>query len=242
MKTAVIFKWCKDPSDARVSDQGEVSWPNVKNSPTDDDPAAMVVAKGISSPDDIVGVTIGDGKPEWAAARDAASTIIVEDVVAASDGTVAADAIAAGVKHAGAEVAVIGDSDWDYGTVVAAVGKIGWKSYAGVVDAHTDGDAIMLTIKTPGGNKIVSTHAPVTICAKALGQEQAVPGMKQTLAARKKPVEKLNSNELGAFSDMLSVSEGTHLPSGKSCVVIDGSDANAAAVQLLDALRSDGIL
>ena len=106
MKTAVVFKWVRDPQDARVAADGALSWPNVKFSPTDDDPAAMDVARALSAEEDIVGITIGDGKPEWAAARGAASTVIVEDCFGGSDGSAAAAPIAAAIVASGADAAM----------------------------------------------------------------------------------------------------------------------------------------
>ena len=242
MKTAVVFKWCKNPVDARVSADGAVSWPGVKLSPTDDDPAAMGVAKSISAEDDIVAVTIGDGKPEWAAARGAASTIIVEDSLGGADGTAAANAIAAAIAHAGGvDVVAVGDSDWDRGMVSALVGALGWTAYANVIAAEPAGDGVKLTIKTPAGNLLVQAQAPVVLCCQALGQETDAPGMKQTLAARKKPVEKLKTSDVSAAPG-LGEAKGTHKPQGASVTMIDGSDPAAAVSQLMDALRGEGIL
>ncbi|WP_165044897.1 electron transfer flavoprotein subunit alpha [Adlercreutzia sp. ZJ138] len=242
MKTAVVFKWCKDPQDARVSADGVVSWPGVKLSPTDDDPAAMDVAKGVSAEADIVGITIGDGKPEWAAARGAANTVIVEDAFGGPDGTAAAQAIAAAVKRAGdVDIVTIGDSDWDRGVVSALVGALGWKAYANVTAAQAEGDDVRLTIKTPAGNRIVLAKPPMVIAAQALSQEANVPGMKQTLAARKKPVEKESVASLGAASG-IGESGGTRLPEGDAAIIFDGADPSNAVAQLMDALRGEGVL
>ncbi|MGI6220812.1 MAG: hypothetical protein ACOYIP_02890 [Coriobacteriales bacterium] len=242
MKTAVVFKWIRDPQDARVSASGEVTWPGVKFSPTDDDPAAIAVAKAISAEEDIVGITIGDGKPEWAAARGAASTIIVEDAFGGSDGTAAAAAIAAAVKQAGVDVVAIGDSEWDRGMVAALIGELGWSAYAGVVAAEAAGDAIKVSVKGQGGNTIIEAHTPVILAAQALEEEKDAPGMKQTLAARKKPVEKTTLGALGASGEGKSTSEGTRKPDGDAAIMFDATDPAAAVNQLVDALRGDGIL
>lgn len=241
MKTAVVFKWVRDPQDARVAADGTVSWPNVKMSPTDDDPAAIAVAKGISAEEDIVGITIGDGKPEWAAARGAASTVIVEDAFGGADGTAAARAIAAAVRAQGVDVVAIGDSEWDRGVVSALIGEMGWTAYAGVTAAEAESDAIKLTLKRGSDSVTVRTQAPVVLAAVALSQEKDAPGMKQTLAARKKPVDKTTVAALGAEAG-IAESVGTRLPEGDSAIIFDGTDPNAAVSQLLEALRGEGLL
>ena len=243
MKTAVVFKWIRDPQDARVSASGEVAWPGVKFSPTDDDPAAIAVAKAISAEEDIIGITIGDGKPEWAAARGAASTIIVEDAFGGSDGTAAAAAIAAAIRQAGdIDVVAIGDSEWDRGVISALIAELGWSAYAGVVAAEAAGDAVRVSIKGQGGSTIIEAHTPVIIAAQALEEEKDAPGMKQTLAARKKPVEKTTVEALGADASGKSASKGTRKPEGDAAIMFDATDPAAAVNQLVDALRGDGLL
>lgn len=242
MKTAIIFKWQRDPRDARVASDGTVTWPGVKLSPTDDDPAAMDIAKALCPEGDIVGITIGDGKPEWAAARGAASTVIVEDAMGGSDGSCAASALAAALREEGADVAVIGDSGWDSGVVSALAGELGWTAYAGVTGAQLAGDDIEVKLKRQGGLQTVRTKPPVLLAAVALGQEKDVPGMKQTLAARKKPSSKITTESLGLLQDARSESVGTQLPEGACATMIDGSDSAQAAKQLVEALRADGTL
>ena len=242
MKTAVVFKWTRDPQDARVSSDGELSWPNVKFSPTDDDPAAMDVARALSDEEDIVGITIGDGKPEWAAARGASSTMIVEDCFGGSDGFAAASSLSAAIVASGADVATIGDSEWDRGVVSALAGELGWNAYAGVIAAEPDGDGVKLTIKSTEGNVLIRATTPLLLACQATAQEKNVPGMKQILAARKKPVEKTSISQLGAAVEGRSSSLGTCLPEGNRAILFDGSDPDTAVSQLLDALRGEGIL
>lgn len=241
MKTAVAFKWTRDPQDARVAADGTVTWPNVKFSATDDDPAAMAVATALAPEEEIVGITIGDGKPEWAAARGAASTVIVEDAFGGADGTAAARAIAGAVRAQDAQIVVMGDSEWDRGVVSALIGELGWPAYAGVTAAKLDGDAIELTVKRGSNLEIIRTAAPVVLAAVALSQETNAPGMKQTLAARKKPVEKVTVADLNVEPGVAE-SRGTRLPVGDSAVLFDGNDPQAAVSQLLDALRGEGVL
>lgn len=243
LKTIVVFRWTKNPQDAIVRADGSVNWDGVKMAPTEDDPAAMEIAKTLSSEEDIIGLTIGEGKTDWAAARGAAHTIVVEDVHSEANGMKAAEAICAAIKKAGnIDVVTMGDSDWDRAVVSALVGKLGWKAYAGVIAAEEKDGALYVTVKSPEGSKIIQTDTPVLLATLALSQEENVPGMKQTLAARKKPVEKLSTADLGVRSENAVRVLGTRLPEGNSVVLFDGSDPDAAVEQLLEALRGEGVL
>lgn len=243
LKTVVVFRWTRNPQDAIVKADGSVNWAGVKMAPTDDDPEAMAIAKSLSSEDDIVGLTIGEGKTDWAAARGAASTIVIEDVHSNANGAKAAEAIAAAIKKAGdVDVVTIGDSDWDRAVVSALVGKLGWKAYAGVIAAEPKDGSLLVTVKTPDGSKIIQTDTPVLLATLALSQEENVPGMKQTLAARKKPVEKVLAADLGVDPANATTAMGTRLPEGSSVVLFDGEDPEVAVGQLLDALRGEGVL
>jgi electron transfer flavoprotein beta subunit len=66
--------------------------------------------------------------------------------------------------------------------------------------------------------------------------------MKEILAARKKPLEKITIAALGVTTDGGVRVRGTTLPEAVAARVIDGSDPPAAVEQLLAALRSEGVL
>lgn len=243
MKTAVVFKWCRDPQDAHVMADGRVNWGNAKMAASDDDPAAMDVARSLSEEADIVGVTVGDGKPEWAAARGAASTVSVGDYEYRLDGNAAASAVKAAIEKAGGvDVVAIGDSDWDRSVPLALAAKLGWPAYFDVTGAEAKDGKVALTCKGVGESRVIETPVPVLVVAKALESEQNVPGMKQTLAARKKPLDKTTMADLGVAGEAKAESAGTHVPEGDPCVMIDGEDPQAAAEQLIGALRGEGLL
>lgn len=243
LKSIVVFRWTRNPQDAIVKADGSVSWSGVKMAASDDDPAAIEIAKKLSAEENIIGLTIGEGKTDWAAARDAASTTVIEDIECDADGTPAAEALAAAIKRAGnVDVVTMGDSDWDRAVVCALVGKLGWKSYAGVIDAEVKDDKLLVTIKTPKGNNIIETDTPVLLATLALSKEENAPGMKQTLAARKKPLENLSVVDLDIELNHATKTLGTRLPEGNAAVLFDGNDPESAVKQLLDALHGEGVL
>lgn len=244
MKILVVFKWSKNPQDARVGADGSVDWRGVKLSASDDDPAAIVLAKDLAADgDEILGLTLGDGDLAWAAARGASRSVVVTDAQTESDSAVTGAILAAGVRHAGgADVVIIGDSAWDYGVVAALVGQLGWPTLANVVSAVRNGNRLLVTRKIGAVTQVVDVAQPAVLAVAASRAEQQVPGMKDVLAARKKPVTKVTLAELGLAPAATVVSRETKLPEASRGHMIDGSDPPAAAAQLVAALRADGAL
>ncbi len=213
-------------------------------SASDDDPAAIGVAKDIATTDgEIIGLTIGDGDVAWAAARGASSSVVVTnvqtDVNSAATGTI----LAAAVRHIGdADVVLIGDSMWDYGVVVSLAGQLGWPTLANVVSATVKDGRLRVTRKVGGETQVVDVTGPAVLAVAASRAEQHVPSMKAVLAARKKPVIKLTLADLDVKSTAKVTSRGTKLPDTTSARIIDGADPAVAADELLIALRTEGIL
>jgi electron transfer flavoprotein beta subunit len=245
MKATVAFKLARDPQDARAGHDDTVVWGSAKMTASDDDPAAMDVAKSISSEEDIKAVTVGDGDIAWAAARGASSTISISDVQPAIDGGAVASALAAGIKRAGAaEWIIVGDSDWDRAVVVALAGKLGLPAYAGVTGAERSGDnALRITCKSGSASQIVEIQGPALLAVKGLADESNPPGMKQILQARKNPQDKVSASEVDGLLDEPKVKvNGTHAADAAGATMFDAEDLASAAQALVEALRGDGVL
>lgn len=243
MRSAVVFKWSRDPQDARVSVDGEVAWGNAKLSATDDDFAAMEAALEAAGEDEVTGVTVGDGKPDWAAARGAASTLLVEDPAEGADVLPLAKQVAAAIKSLeGVEFAAVGDSDWSPAFVSALAGELGWTALAGVTACEPCEGGVRVTCKGSGASRIVEAPFPVLVAAKALSKEANPPGMKQTLAARKKPVTKVAAAELcPADGEPLAVLR-TVLPETTGAQMFNAEDMDTACKGLASALQAEGVL
>ena len=243
MKTAVVFKWTRDPQDARISVDGSLAWGNAKMAPCDDDPAAMEVARTLAGDDDILAVTIGNGDNAWAAARGASSTVIVKDVEDLADATVTASIIAQAVKQNGAfDAVIIGDSEWNKGVVVSFIAEMGMPAFAGVVAVEPAGDAYRLSCKSGAVTKVIEARPPFLLAVKGLTSEKSAPGMKQVLQARKKPQTALEISDLPDVKAACAQEEGMRLPDRGLITMIDGSDPAAAARELVAALKRDNIL
>jgi len=244
MKIIVVFKWAMNPQDARVGSDGSADWRGVKMSASDDDPAALGVARDIATTEgEIIGLTIGDGDVAWAAARGASSSVVVTDVQAGLDSAVTGAILAAAVRHIGdADVVLIGDSVWDYGVVAALAGQLGWPTLANVVSATVEAGRLQVTRKTGSATQVLDVTGPAFLAVAASRAEQHVPSMKDVLAARRKPVIKLTLADLDIKSTATVTSRGTKLPDTAPARIIDGADPAAAVAELLTALRTEGIL
>lgn len=243
MKIIVVFKWSKNPQDARVGADGTVEWRGVKMAANDDDPTAMEVARSLVNDGEIIGLTVGDGDVAWAAARGAARTITVKDAQAEVNSSLTAAIIAAAINRVeDVDAVLIGDSAWDYGVVSALAGKLGWPAIAGVVSATPESDGLHVTRKIGSASQLLEVKGPVVLAVSASRAEQNVPGMKDVLVARKKPVEQLSLADLGIVPAADVLSKGTRFPDKPPARIIDGSDPVVACEQLMTALRADGVL
>lgn len=243
MKIIVAFKWSRNPADARVGADGNVNWQGVKMAPSDDDPTAMEIAAAIADEGEVIGLTVGDGDVSWAAARGAARTVTVSDVEQHVDSSTTAAVLAAAIRHIdGVDAVLIGDSVWDIGVVSALAGSLGWPAVAGVVGATKEQGGLRLTRKLGNELQVLEVDGPAVIAVSASREEKNVPGMKEVLAARKKPVEKLTTADLALTIESSAVSRGTRLPETPAAQIIDGSDPVIASDQLIAALQTEGVL
>jgi electron transfer flavoprotein beta subunit len=244
MKIVVAFKWLKNPEDAHVGADGSLDWRGARMAVSDDDPAATEIARSLAADgDEIVGLTLGDGDAAWAAARGASSTVVVTDAQANADAAATGAILAAGVRHIGdVDVVLVGDSAWDYGVSVALAGRLGWTTLAGVSSAEPAGDRLRVTRKFGDGTQVVEVALPAVLAVSASRAEQDEPGMKQVLAARKKPQAKLTVADLGLEPAAVVTSRGTKLPDTPPARIFDGADPAAAAGELVAALRAEDVL
>jgi electron transfer flavoprotein beta subunit len=243
MRIIVVFKWSRNPADARVAADGSVSWQGVRMAPSDDDPTAMEIACAIADGGEVIGLTVGDGDVSWAAARGAARTVTVTGVEQDANSSVTGAILAAAIRRIeGADAVLIGDSVWDIGVVSALAGQLDWPAVAGVVSATAEQHGLHLTRKMGNAYQVLEVERPALLAVSASRAEKDVPGMKEVLAARKKPVEKLTMGDLGLAPENTVSSRGTRFPDTPPAHIIDGSDPATACEQLLAELRTEGVL
>lgn len=241
MKIVVVFKWSRNPQDARVGTDGSLEWCGVKMAVSDDDPAAIQAARGIAAAgDEIIGLTLGDGDTAWAAARGAALTVVVSD---APPGAAAGAILAAAARHiSDVDLVLIGDSSWDYGVVAALAGQLGWPALAAVTAVRRQYGKLLVTRRFGNVNQEIEITGPALLAMVASRAEQQAPSMKDVLAGRKKPVIALMQADLNIAGAADLTPSGTALPDKSAAQIIDGADPQRAAVELLSALRTQGVL
>ena len=242
MKTIIVYKWARNAEDAAVRSDGSVDWRNAKMAPGEDDFAALEAAKAITGEDKIVGLTIGDGDASWVLARGVKETISITDAPKLIDNASTASILAAAVKSIrDATVVAIGDSGEYSGVPVALAGLLGWPVLSNVSSACTANGKIYITRKHGNNVQTVSIATPAVIAVKAASPEKKVPGMKEQLLARKRPVNNLTIADINAeINDKLSCDD-TRLPETTAARVFDG-EPEVAVAQLVNVLREEGVL
>ena len=243
MKAVFVYKWSRTAADALVRADGSIDWRNAKMAAGEDDPAALAAAVRIvaGSAGELVGLTIGDGAPSWALARGVESTWSVTDVPALADNARTAAVLAAAVRRIGdVDVVVIGDSRQEPGVSVALAGALGWPAVVGLESATWDGGRVVVTRRVGGEREHLSVPTPVVLGVAADADVDRIPGMKELLAARKRPVNRITVAELGAeIADATSL--GCQRPATTPARIFTG-DPTETAGQLVAALRAEGVL
>ena len=120
--------------------------------------------------------------------------------------------------------------------LVAAL--LGWPLLTAVDGVVVADGSLVVTRRHGMGTQDIAVTGPVVVDVAARREEEEKPGMRQVLAARKKPSDtKTVESDHSAFS-----SRGTRLPETTSSRLFGGSDPADAAEQLISALKADGVL
>ena len=261
MRIVVAYKWTRDPEEATVRPDGTVDWSRAKPGLSTYDPVAIELARQLAAAvgAELIGVTVG-GKgvaapiaSKAALSRGLDRVVIVEDESLADAGRAELAAVLAEViRHIGdVDLVVTGDSSVDVAakmvpTVLA--GELGWPAVAEVTAVSGTGvqaGALHVERAIPGGVQVLEVSGPAVLAASADAAVPRVPGMKEVLAAAKKPAELLELAALKVPPDgaVMTVT-GRSRPERKARkgVLINTSDPAAAAAELITALREAGTL
>lgn len=242
MTTVVVHTWARDPGNALVRPDGTVEWRSTKLVPGEDDPAAVSVALDIASArgTELVALTLGDADPSWALARGAARSVLVADAAVDEDEAAVAALLAAAVRTVdGVDVVVIGDSEAHPGVAATVAGLLGWPVVLGVSTARWGEDALEVDRRVAEGVQTLAVPAPAVVAVRADQAESRAPGMKEQLAARKRPVQRVPVADLEVPSTVARSVAGTRVPATQGARLFDGSPQEAARA-LVGALRSEG--
>jgi electron transfer flavoprotein beta subunit len=258
MKIVVAYKWTSDPEEATVGADGIVDWSRARPGISTYDPVAIELGRRLATETgaELIGVTVGAkgvGTPlacKAALARGLARVVVVEDdsLKGAGQAELAA-VIAAVVRHIGdVDLVITGDSSVDVAakmvpTVLA--GELGWPAVAEVTEVTGQPGTLRVGRAISGGAQTLEVSGPVVLAASADATAPHVPGMKDLLAAGKKPVEHVDlaALDVPASSAVMTIT-GRARPARKERKhqFLDTSDPAAAAAELVKALREVGAL
>jgi electron transfer flavoprotein beta subunit len=258
MKIVVAYKWTRDPEEATVAADGTVDWSRAKPGLSAYDPVAMELARQLAEATgaELIGVSAGGNgvaapiASKAALARGLDRVVIVEDesLAAAGHGELAA-VLAEVVRHIGdVDLVITGDSSVDVAakmvpTVLA--GELGWPAVAEVTAVSGKAGPLRVERAIPGGVQVLEVSGPAVLAAAADAAVPRVAGMKELLAAAKKPVERLDLTALKVppASAVMTIT-GRSQPERKARKgqLIDTTDPAAAAAALVAALRETGTL
>jgi len=258
MKIVVAYKWAPNPQDASVGVDGVVDWSRAKSGVSEYDPVAIELARRLASATDgeLIGLTAGPKNVDASMARKAAlsrgfdrAVIVADDTLQGAGTTELAAVLAAAVRHIGdVDVVITGDSSVDVGakmvpTVLA--GQLGWPAVGEVKAVSGEAGLLRVERAIAGGTQVLEITGPAVLAAATDAAVARVPGMKDILAAGKKPVETLEvaALDVPASGASLTVTD-TSRPDLKARKgqLIDTADPAAAAAELVAALRGDGVL
>ena len=244
MRAVVAYTWARDVAGAVVRQDGSVEWRSAKMAPGEDDHAALAAALSVTAAagDELVGLTIGNGDASWALARGVEQAVQVTDATVQDDDAATAAVLAAGVRSIGAvDVVLVGDSEEHPGVPVALAAHLGWPAVVGVAAATARDGRVEVVRTVDDLEETLSLALPVVVGVAARSAEARAPGMKELLAARKRPVTRTSLAERGVEVPEPLVDRGTHLPATAPTRVFDGEPGEAAR-QLVAALRNEGVL
>ena len=258
MKIVVAYKWTRDPEEATVGADGTVDWSRAKPGLSTYDPVAIELARGLAQQTgaELIGVSVGGkgvGAPiasKAALSRGLDRVLIVEDESLRDAGRSELAAVIAEVvrKIGDIDLVITGDSSVDVAakmvpTVLA--GELGWPAVAEVTAVTGQAGSLVVERAIPGGVQVLEISGPAVLAASADAAVAHVPGMKDLLAAGKKPVELLALADLNVppRSAVMTLT-GRARPARKArkARLLDTTDPAAAAAELVTALREAGAL
>lgn len=262
MRIVVAYKWAPNPQDATVGRDGRVDWSRTRATVSDYDAVAAELARRVvdAGGGEVVGVCVGPAAAGSGAARKAAlpkgydrAVIVADDRLDHLDTATTAAYLAALVRRIGEVGAVLcGDGSTDVGAKLVPAylaGLLGWPCLMEVTAlSGAPGEWVVERAYGAGTQQLRAT-APLVL---GVATDAAVPraaGMKDILAASKKPVETLTADDLAEVGGVVGLrAGGVELIEARPPVlrprrhqIFDGEPA-AAARDLVAALRTEGVL
>jgi electron transfer flavoprotein beta subunit len=249
MTIAVAYKWAANPQDASVSHDGVVDWSRAKLALSEYDPVAIQLGRAIADQtgSELVGVSVGTTAVAGSMAKKSAMSrgldrglVIADDDAASWNLTKVAAALAQLVQQTGnVYLLLTGDASIDENakmTSALVAGHLGWPCFQDATNVQQAPEGWTITQEIPGGTRTIEVTGPAVVAVTTDAIAVKVPGMKDILAAGKKPVDAVTP-AVALPEDALEVT-GRSKPASRARKNLILPDAAALAA----ALRTDGVL
>lgn len=250
MTIAVAYKWAANPQEASVGSDGVVNWSRAKPAVSEYDPVAVQLGRAVADAEgaELVGLSVGTTATAGSMAKKAAMSrgldrgiVVADDDVATWNLTRIAEALAQLVRRAGdVDVLLAGDASIDENAKMVpalAAGYLGWPCFQDVAGLTRTAGGWSIVQNITGGTRSIEVSGPVVVSVASDAVQAKVPGMKDILAAGKKPVAEVPVAELGLVAAVVEVT-GRAKPASKARRNVMVADADG----LVSALRADGSL
>lgn len=284
MRVVVAYKWAPNPQEATVGADGRVDWSRTRSRLSEYDAVAAEVGRtlvdGSREGGEVIGVSVGAAEAASSAARKAclpkgmdAAMILADDALTRLGTAATATCLAAMIRRAGArdpvDLVLTGDGSMDVGAKVVPAylaALLDWPCLVEVTSVTGAPGEWIIERAFGGGTQRLRLAAPAVLSIATDAASPRPVGMKDILAAGRKPVEVVTLDELDAVEPVRQLVRGG--PAGgdgdgasapldpaveqissrppalrpRKRQRIDGSDPAAAARELVAALRTDGVL
>lgn len=254
MKIAVAYKWAPNPQEASVSGDGTVAWGRAKATISEYDQVAVEVGRRLADATgaELVGISVGTPEAGSSMARKAALSrgldrlaVVTDDALAGAGAGRTARVLAQVVAEVGdVDLVLTGDSSMDVGaqlvpTVLGAT--LGWPVLTNVTTITGTAGDLVVERSREGGTQSLRVTGPAVLAVAPDAATPGVPGMKDILAAGKKPTDVLDV-PIPDTDPVNVVATAPPVMKARKRQIIDGSDPAAAAAELVAALRADKLV
>ncbi|MBU4213935.1 MAG: electron transfer flavoprotein beta subunit/FixA family protein [Actinobacteria bacterium] len=257
MKIVIAYKWAANPQDADVAADGRIDWSRAKSGFGEYDAVAAEVARRLVdvAGGEVIGLSVGGPEIASGLARKGALSrgldrlvIVADPSLDHADPVTTARVLAAAVEQIGdVDLVLTGDASVDVaGKIVPALlaARLGWPTLADCGQPTVTGAALTVDRATAGGRQQITVQLPAVLSTAPDAVVPRVPGMKDILAAAKRPVQELAVADLAIAPATLPVSAAVSRPQlpSRRRHMIDATDPAAAARSLVAELTAAGTL
>lgn len=257
MKIIVPIKWVGSADYAEALPDGSVSFAKARAAVSEYDSVAVEVAKQLaaSTPGaEVIGISAGPSTIDTPLSRKAMLSrgldrliLVADDELTGVDSLQTATVLAAVVRSVGFDIIIAGDASADRGDrqVGPMLGALlGVPTVCAVRDLRSTDAGLVFDRVVGDVVETITTSVPVVLSVASDAATAPVPGMKDIIAAAKKPTEAMTRAELDVTIPAGPTITARTRPATatRQATMIDTSDPTAAATELVAALRQRGAI